>query len=75
MHAAKIDMPAVLAFGIAAAGQFGLLKRAAERSANYQSLGDRNAARVQRVVAVDHSEALPLVHAYARAWPSFFLTR
>ena len=50
----KINVPAILALGVAAAGEFGHvpLKRPATGEANRQSLGDRNAATLQRVGAV-----------------------
>jgi hypothetical protein len=51
-------VPAVGAFGVRATGEGGhaLLKRGASRTANYQSLGDRNGEELQRVVGVGSTE-------------------
>jgi hypothetical protein len=56
---AAIDVPVVVAFGVAAAGECGHapLKRTADRPTNYQSLGDRNGEGLQRVVAVERLKA------------------
>jgi hypothetical protein len=61
VHVAIIDVPAVLAFGIAAAGEGGhtLLKRSAERSANYQSLGDWKGEEPQRLGGVGRDNDAP----------------